>query len=239
MQDTISQLISLQLIDTRIAEINLIILDMPTQTQKINDRLDKVINGHESIKEALDSNKQNYLLLEVKLDEDKELFANSQKKLTLVQNNKEYQSVLREQDMLKKSIDDNDKKLKEMISANFSFESEYATSLELIENLKKEMIELQSNKKEEDKELYSELEKLTKDREDSASKVTKIQLSKYNKIRNYRNNLAITKAKDEVCSGCFMHIPPQLYVDIKLDNAIYLCPHCQRILYYIPEEETN
>ncbi len=44
--------------------------------------------------------------------------------------------------------------------------------------------------------------------------------------------LAVAEVIDEICQGCFLHIPPQLYVEIKLNQTIKYCPQCGRILYY-------
>jgi uncharacterized protein len=40
------------------------------------------------------------------------------------------------------------------------------------------------------------------------------------------------EARNESCSGCFMSIPPQLFVNVKKNTEIITCPHCSRILYY-------
>ncbi len=239
MQEVITHLVKLQSMDSRIAEINSVVSNTPSQMQAIKDRLDKAISGHKAIGSALETNKKEYLQLEKELNERKELFANSQKKLMTVQNNKEYQSVLREQDNLKKTIDDNDKVLKEMLSANYGYESELASITELKDSLELELSGVTSEKREEDKELHTELELLVKEREEQATKISKVQLSKYDRIRGYRKNIAVAKVKDEVCNGCYMHLPPQLYVEVKKDTpTIYSCPYCQRILYYQEEEST-
>ncbi len=239
MQEVIAHLVKLQSMDSRIAEINSVVSNTPSQMQAIKDRLDKAISGHKVIGTALETNKKEYLQLEKDLNERKELFANSQKKLMTVQNNKEYQSVLREQDNLKKTIDDSDKTLKEMLSANYGYESELASITELRDGLELELSGITSEKREEDKELHAELEVLVNERAEQATKISKVQLSKYDRIRGYRKNIAVAKVKNEVCNGCYMHLPPQLYVDVKKDAAIYSCPYCQRILYYQEEEEVS
>ncbi|MDH4232853.1 MAG: C4-type zinc ribbon domain-containing protein, partial [Nitrospirota bacterium] len=45
------------------------------------------------------------------------------------------------------------------------------------------------------------------------------------------DGVAVTTARDELCSGCDMHIPPQLYVEIRKNEDIIQCPQCRRILY--------
>ncbi len=43
---------------------------------------------------------------------------------------------------------------------------------------------------------------------------------------------AVNEEKEEICQGCNMNIPPQLFVEIKKNEEIYHCPHCRRILFY-------
>ena len=43
---------------------------------------------------------------------------------------------------------------------------------------------------------------------------------------------AVSEVREEICQGCNMNIPPQLFVEIKKNEDIYHCPQCRRILYY-------
>lgn len=237
MQEVLSQLIDLQKMDTRIAAIDSVITNTPLQIKTIEDKVSKVFHGKETISHELEENKKNYLELESDLISKKELLANSQKKLTSVQNNKEYESVLRELDILKKNITDGDVKLKEMMNSSFKYESELVTITELQTDLNKQLKTLSHDKVDEDKDLHEELDILSKNRLVLVEKIKKSALMKYERVRTHRNNIGVASVKDEVCNGCYMRIPPQLYVDVKKDKAIYSCPHCQRILYYVQEAE--
>src|SRR5574340_1182976 len=49
------------------------------------------------------------------------------------------------------------------------------------------------------------------------------------------DGVAVTTARNELCSGCDMNIPPQLYVEIRKNQEILHCPQCRRILYVAEE----
>jgi predicted nucleic acid-binding Zn-ribbon protein len=36
----------------------------------------------------------------------------------------------------------------------------------------------------------------------------------------------------EVCDGCHMSIPPQLYNELQKSNELITCPSCSRIIYW-------
>ena len=153
--------------------------------------------------------------------EKKELLSSSQIKLSSVQNSKEYESVLRELDVLKKSIAEGEAKLKEMSNLNSKYESEHTSAKEITEGIKKQLEELTNSKKDEDQELHDELESLQIKREEVATPIKKSFLAKYDRVRVHRNNLGIVSVNDEVCNGCYMRIPPQLFVDVKKNKSIH------------------
>ena len=236
MQEILEQLIELQKIDSKIASIEGVIKNTPSQIKAVQEKYEKAITGYDSIKAALDENKKTYLVLEADLNEKKSNLLNSQTKLSSVQNTKEYESVIRELDTLKKSVAEDEAKLKEMMNLDFKYESELSKMVELKESLEKELEDVSISKADEDKEMHDELAKLMQQRENYASKIKK---STYKRVRAHRHNIGIASVKDEVCNGCYMHIPPQLYVEVKKDLDVHTCPHCQRILYYIPPKQTD
>ena len=54
-------------------------------------------------------------------------------------------------------------------------------------------------------------------------------------LYNNRNGKAVVETKSEVCLGCHMNIPPQLFNDVKKNEEIVICAYCNRILYYVEE----
>ena len=58
-------------------------------------------------------------------------------------------------------------------------------------------------------------------------------LSRYEMIRQ-RRGTAIALTYDGTCLACHMQVPPQLFQKILRNEALELCPSCQRILYYKP-----
>jgi len=62
----------------------------------------------------------------------------------------------------------------------------------------------------------------------------------YESIRTKRGGRAVVPLRDEACQGCYMHVPPQLFVRLKRgDEEIIRCPHCDRILYVERESEAE
>ena len=204
MQEILEQLIELQKIDSKIASIEGVIKNTPSQIKAVQEKYEKAITGYDSIKAALDENKKTYLVLEADLNEKKSNLLNSQTKLSSVQNTKEYESVIRELDTLKKSVAEDEAKLKEMMNLDFKYESELSKMVELKESLEKELEDVSISKADEDKEMHDELAKLMQQRENYASKIKKSTYMKYERVRAHRHNIGIASVKDEVCNGCYI-----------------------------------
>jgi hypothetical protein len=61
---------------------------------------------------------------------------------------------------------------------------------------------------------------------------------KYEVIKARSGGRAVVSVKEEACQGCYIHIPPQVYIQLKRgDEELITCPHCHRILYV--EEEAQ
>ena len=59
---------------------------------------------------------------------------------------------------------------------------------------------------------------------------------RYETILSRRGGLAVVPVRHGTCSGCRMRIPPQLYNQIQRNEQVILCPSCQRMLHWQPEQ---
>jgi predicted nucleic acid-binding Zn-ribbon protein len=57
-------------------------------------------------------------------------------------------------------------------------------------------------------------------------------LRRYDIIKQKRNNRAVVPVWKEICGGCHMNIPPQMYNNLQKYEELMLCPHCNRIIYW-------
>jgi predicted nucleic acid-binding Zn-ribbon protein len=57
-------------------------------------------------------------------------------------------------------------------------------------------------------------------------------LKRYETIKNRSNGLAVVAVWKEICAGCHMNIPPQMYIELQKDVDIQYCPQCNRIIYW-------
>lgn len=232
MTDQIEKLIELQRIDNRIHEINKILENVPDYILEVKGEYDDVNRRFTELHGRLENNKREFERIKREFESKKSSLEKSHKKLSTVKNTKEYEAVLKELDILKKELYDLELKQLELSEDIENVEKEFAEVDEKKRILDEKFEELQKRRDEENAKITEELNDLLKSREGLTQGIKKQFLSKYETIRKARNNLAIVRVDNEICSGCYMKIPPQLYVEVKKNSSLHQCPNCQRFLYY-------
>lgn len=225
-------LVELQEIDSAIVNKADIIDAIPRKLSSVEQPL-------RDAQSVYDKNKLKYEILQKKkrdkeqfLDDVNEKVKKLKSRISEIKTNKEYQAFLKEIESAEKerhAVEDEILSLMEALDAMHnelaSQESRIKTEEEKVEAFKKK---LQGDIVEVEKEL-DEL----KLRRESLLKGIDAEIYKlYSKILKTKKGLAVVEAKDEICRGCNMNIPPQLFVEIKKNEKIIQCPQCSRMLYW-------
>jgi uncharacterized protein len=83
--------------------------------------------------------------------------------------------------------------------------------------------------------LRQELEAARDARDALAADMDPSLRSKYEQLFERRGGAAVVTARGGICTGCRMHIPPQLYNELqKSRDVVRQCPNCRRILFFRP-----
>jgi len=190
-------------------------------------------------KEKMQKEKERIELLEKErrqkeghLNLEQEKIKRAEGRMFEVKTNKEYQALLSEVDTIKEAISreeeeilkvlDEIDELKKSLSKR---EKEVAVVLEKVEAEKKIIQEKMVQDDEIWKKRMERKEVLTKQLE---SKLYKL----YNTLKERRQGVGVVSVKHETCQGCFVNVPPQMFIEVQKNNALIRCPHCNRILYW-------
>jgi len=154
-----------------------------------------------------------------------------------IKTNKEYQAYLKEIETIEKeryAVED------EILSAMEAIEAaaKEVKAEELKLNAEKDKMEaLRKEIEKETAEAKRELGELEAQRAAAAGKIDPDAYSNYTALLEKCKGLAVVEARDEICQGCNMNVPPQLFVEIKKNAGIIQCPQCKRILYWKENSE--
>jgi len=81
--------------------------------------------------------------------------------------------------------------------------------------------------------INSELAQQRRERDKVVKEIDPALVSRYDVIFSRRQGVAVAVARAGHCQGCMRRLPPQLYNEIQKHLQIpFICPACQRILYY-------
>ncbi len=229
----IETLIKLQEAETEIVRLKGILEKFEKEKNKLGTKL-------KQFGLALEENKENLLKsvaacrdLEAEIQMIDDRIVKSNEKLRMVKTNKEYQLFLREVDDNKKRKDSLETELIEHLDEKEKMEG-------IVQESEKEykLLEAQidSEQKEIEKKTIEDREMLDEHLENQ-TKIGKALdtslMNRFNKISKMNQGLAVVNVKNEVCMGCYMNIPPQLYIEVQRGKSLISCPQCSRILYHI------
>jgi predicted nucleic acid-binding Zn-ribbon protein len=111
-------------------------------------------------------------------------------------------------------------------------EKDVGVTLEKIEEERKKLQEKMARGEKAWKEQMERREVLAKQIE---SKLVKL----YNTLKEKRQGVGVVSVKHETCQGCFVNVPPQMFIEVQKNNALIRCPHCNRILYWERDGNTK
>jgi predicted nucleic acid-binding Zn-ribbon protein len=190
-------------------------------------------------KERIQKEKEKIELLEKErrkkeghLNLEQEKIKRAESRMFEVKTNKEYQALLseievikgansREEEEILQVMDEIDELRKKLLKR----EKEVAITLEKIEGEKKLIQERMAQGEGAWNNHMERKEVLSKQLE---SKLYKL----YNTLKEKRQGIGVVSVKYETCQGCFVNIPPQMYIEVQKNNDLIRCPNCNRILYW-------
>ncbi|TAN37928.1 MAG: hypothetical protein EPN25_14765 [Nitrospirae bacterium] len=234
MKELLGKLIKLQEIDSHILSKRRFIDKVPYRI------LEKDLPLKQAQAELEKMQQKNEALNRKKRDQEKRVEEISEKikkmkARTDLKTNKEYQAHLKEIEASEKEISDIEEAILLMMD---DFEALSKVQKEKEAKVALERANLDAMKKELDQEVVLYERELSRKKEERAVLVGSLDPADYKfymRLLENCNGTAVVGARDEVCSGCNMNIPPQLYAEIRKNEELITCPQCSRILYISDE----
>lgn len=232
MREQLELLWELQKIDLELKSIKEEKDRFPKEIKKLDEKQKIEKERIQKEKEKIESLEKTRRQKEGQLNLEQEKVKRAEARMSEVKTNKEYQALLNEIDALKAAnsrieeeilqvmdeIDD----LKKDLSRR---EKEMGVALDKIEGEKKRLQEKMAHDEKAWNEQMQRREVLSKQIE---SKLFKL----YDTLKEKRQGVGVVSAKHETCQGCFVHVPPQMFIEVQKNNALIRCPNCNRILYW-------
>ncbi len=240
MRAELEKLIDLQKTDTNIRRLKQQIETAEQRRADIEQEFEQHAFSIREIQGKRDKLNAERADLEKQIAENKTYLERADRNLKHAQNQKEYETAMRETDALQKQI--------------AAFETQIVEKMTTLEEVEKELEERADEinsidakrdaaMKEFEKKLNSgkkEFEADTKKREEVFVTLPAQLASVYNRMaQRSRDGIAVAAVINGSCSACFMSLRPQMQVEVRKGDQIITCESCTRILYTPTKEETN
>ncbi len=239
MKDLIKNLVNLQETDTRLIEKRSFIEKIPLRIYEVDQPLRQAKAELEKMRQKTEALSKKKRDKEQLLEETNEKIRKMKARVADLKTNKEYQAHLKEVEAFEKEINGiEDEILVIMEELDASMKQQKSKE----GDVSREDEKLNGFKRELDKEAEryeNELSVLKEERARLSGSISSDIYDKYMMLMKTGNGVAVTQAKNELCTGCNMNIPPQLYVEIRKNEEIIQCPQCLRILFYAGTDENG
>jgi hypothetical protein len=206
--------------------------NLPIRMNELEQEYTSVCDVVEAQRTQVDGLRKRRKEKDSQLQAGQESLKRTRERLFEVKTNKEYQSMLKEIEIFEGKNSRLEDEVISLLDELDRLEAELKVQERDLEDRKRLYEEERRKMEEELNSLNGELEDCTRKNAEILKEIPAEILRKYQKIKGIGRGLAVVAVWKEVCGGCHMTIPPQLYNDLQKTKALITCPNCNRIIYW-------
>lgn len=231
VENKLRALYDLQLIDSRVDTIRSVRGELPLEVEDLENEIAGLTTNSEKISAEIEENENQISEQKQIIENAKELLKKYDEKLKNVRNNREYNSIVKEQEYQDLESQLAEKKINELKARIEQKKEGLAT---ITEKIDERNAHLKSKKSELDeilKETHKEEDLLQKKSAEFEKVIEENLILSYKRIRgSVKNGLAIVSVERGASGGSYFSIPPQVQLEIASRNKIITDEHSGRIL---------
>jgi len=232
LKEPLVSLIELQRMESAADGIQAKKENLPIRMNELEQEYTSVCEVVEAQRTQVDGLRKRRKEKDSQLQAGQESLKRTRERLFEVKTNKEYQSMLKEIEIFEGKNSRLEDEVISLLDELDRLEAELKVQERDLEDRKRLYEEERRKMEEELNSLNGELEDCTRKNAEILKEIPAEILRKYQKIKGIGRGLAVVAVWKEVCGGCHMTIPPQLYNDLQKTKALITCPNCNRIIYW-------
>lgn len=232
-------LIELQKKDNEINDFKGCLEIAPRQIASGQKELEGKKNKLNTLQEEIAALKKQRNQLEQDAKAEADHMAKTKSKLPTVKTNKEYTAILSESAASKTKITEIEDRELETMEQLETKEREIPGLEAEFKGEEEQFILYKKKKEDEQARVQKELAEAESQRVVLAKDLDPKFISRYDKVRKSRENVAVVAIKGDICQGCHQNLQPQVALEVRIGEKLHFCQSCDRFLYFIPEPETE
>ena len=235
MNDQLKALVELQVVDTKIGNLEALLAKIPDELSAIRATVQNAQATVENLRASIENAKKEIRAKEKELEYQGAQRAKCEAKLYEVKTNKEYSAVLVEIEQFK--------------TQQGKIEEEILTLMDRQERMSREQQEAQARlnvrqeeARREEAEINhrlatfeTELEAVRSERAQLVRNVPADLLAGYERLLRRHHGLAVVQVStNATCGGCYVTLTPQRFQEVRQQSQIHTCESCGRFHYWLP-----
>ena len=232
MKKQIDFLVKLQEKDRELDWFRLQLREGPKRLQSLEKELVELQEDVETNKRRIQDLQKAQREYEAEIEDGIAHIRKSRGRLMSIKSNKEYQALLREIEETEKGNSDKEDKvlgyLEDLDNLNKELEAKEKGLSTMKDRLESEKVSIAK----ELARVHEEFSAVEKSRGKLIQSIDPQLFTKYEQIKTKSGGIALALVNNATCSECNIGIPPQMYNELQRQDALKLCPNCQRIIFW-------
>ena len=237
MKEELAKLIDLQKSDTKIRQLKQALETASERRASLEQEFEQHASSIREIQKRRDDLTAERAANENQIAENKTYLERADRNLKHSQNQKEYETAMREIDALNKQVTALETKVVELLGSIEEVEKELETRAEEINTLDAKRSEAMAAFDLEVAGNQADLENESAKRKVVFDTLPSQLASVYDRLaQRSRDGIAVAEVVNGSCTACNMSLRPQMNVEVKKSDKIITCENCSRILYIASRE---
>ena len=234
MHADLERVIALQQLDTKASQARKQLAEAPERERGFDERLESAKQRVADAKAKLSANQEARRAIEKEVAVHQGRLSKYRDQAMAVKTNQEYHAIQHEMAHAQGEIKKHEDQILEcMVEADDLTATIKASEAALVAEQKS--IDAERRKMQaEGAELRTSLDSLAGERAKIIEGLDKRVLATYDLAYSRRQGIAVAEARDGICTICHVRLRPQVFNDVRRNDAIVQCDSCQRILYFVP-----
>lgn len=228
-------LADLQHLDDQLRALQAARDDLPKQLQPYELAETKTRRELANLRDNIEEVERQRRACERELDSLQSQLAKTQHKLRGVKTNKEYSAVLGEIETGKQRITALEDRVLELMELAEQQHQTYQQQEQLVQVTTQELAAQKRQIEQAREALGGRIADEEAKRQHLVHECDASLYGTYQRIARLRDGQAVVLLREGTCGGCYLKIQPQLVSDIRRQDQLITCPHCQRILLWPAE----
>ncbi len=225
----------------QLQDVDIHITDIYQEKNALEETLRNDEDAYQEAERTIEEFTKNYEQLEsekkakeAEIQQTSEMIKRWDTRLKEAKSGREYQAFMREINGAKRDISEIENAVLKIMEELEKIDKTRKEEKQRIDEIGQRLQQTADQSKARISVLAHQIQELELQKNSIAKGISPSMLSMYEQIKKQRQT-AIVGVKKSICQGCHVNIPPQLFNEVIMNNKIILCPHCQRILFYVED----